>query len=196
MIPFTETMRHAHPLTPDDWVLEIGAHKGFDSRIFANQFGCQVIAYEPVREFYDELRQPTLNQKLVMPILAGVGGSNRAAMLGIKGELTGEMRSSDPQVAVHLLDIRDVLKNWRLQFGKPPALLQINAEGAEYDIFEAIWTADLMRELPRIQVQFHAVVPDYKKRYDGIRSFMAVTHEHLWQPGDFDTGWVGWGLRK
>lgn len=201
MIPFTETMRHDHPIAKDDWVLEIGAHKGYDTEIFAKKYGCQVVAFEPVKEFFDELIHRFVQfpvagvAGLVTPVHAGAAATTRREMFGVQGDRSGVACSGNHKESVNLMSIVTELNKWTNEFRKRPALLQINAEGGEYEILEALANAGLLSTLPRIQVQFHSVLPECRVRRAMIYDRLDRAHNMLWEPGEFDTGWVGWVRR-
>lgn len=68
-------------------------------------------------------------------------------------------------------------------------LMQINIEGAEFALMEEILDHPLLTHIARIQVQYHANVPDAPRRRDAIRARLAATHI---QTFNFPWVWECW----
>lgn len=191
---FTETDRHLHPLTPDSWVLEIGAHQGKDAQILARKYGCQVICYEPVKEFFDAIiammkSDATLNS-LLRAFHSGIGATAREETFGVKGELSGIVCSGNRSEKVTILPIDRVLKHWFDVFGHGPDLMNLNVESMEYEILEAILDRGMESQIARLQVQPHSVVPMAEKRWAGIRNRLLMNFRILAEHPAMDIGWT------
>lgn len=198
MKPFTENDRFNYTgLTSFRWVLDIGAHAGKSAFILAQKYGCHVVCYEPVTEFYNQLAARCItesfdkpNAGLIFPVKAAVGAEDGHALFGVHGDLSGEFCASDKQDAVTVEGIKSVLERWTTKFGEPPFLVMINAEGGEHVILETMLDQGLECQMKHLQVQPHAVVPDYAERWANIKRRLALNFKIAAEDPDFGTGWL------
>jgi hypothetical protein len=84
MIPFTENNRFDYNLTPNSWVLMLGGYCGKEAKIFSEKYGCRVVCYEPIKEFYDQLVARFVGtpwSNLIYPVNEAVGAIARTLTL-------------------------------------------------------------------------------------------------------------------
>ncbi len=157
-----------------------------------------MVAFEPIYSFFHAMVARFADEdisNLVIPIHHGVGENARREMFAVSGDRSGAFATGDRE-SVGIVPIESVLASWSDHFHRQPLLIQINAEGAEYEILKAMLDRDLVKNIPRIQVQFHSVVPDCRVLRARIYERMEATHDMLWQPcPDFDNTWTGWVSR-
>lgn len=195
MTPFTENNRFDYPaFTKDSWVLDIGAHCGKSAKILADKYGCRVISYEPVKEFYDQIvallkREPVL-QSLIMPVNAGIGATERDEIMGVQGDLSGIMCAGNRKETVKIVSIDKVIPLWMEILGSAPSLLMINAENMEYEILEAMLDNGLESFFQFLQVQPHGGVPRAAERWAAIRNRLLMNFRITSEDKDLGTGWL------
>lgn len=190
MKTFSEPMLLNWPLTPDSTVVEIGSHEGQMIHLLTEKFGCPIIGFEPVPEFYDAcVRRFKANPDVVIWPYA-LGGSNRRASFGIKGSMSGEHCSdSNATIGVPVRDVCQVFDGLGLDWID---LLTLNCEGGEYDILDRLVGSGWRWKIRGLTVQFHATVPGFAARRDSIRGRLTETHECLFSEPFI---WEGWKLR-
>lgn len=173
MKPFTESMRYEYPLTPESIVLDVGCHKGAFSKIISEKYGCIILAFEPIEQFYDEAVETLKDKPNVQVFKCGVGASARVEQFKIKGDMSGAFADGEKE------DVDIIAFDELLADGGPPSidLIKINIEGGEFELLEHIIEKELQGLSKNIQVQFHPVVADYEKRHTAIREALLKTHK-------------------
>lgn len=173
MKPFTESLRYEYPLTQDSIVLDIGCHKGTFSKIISEKYGCKILAFEPIKQFYDEAVKVLNEKPYVQVFKCGVGATARVEQFKIKGDMSGAFAEGEAE------DVDIVAMDELLADDGPPSidLVKINIEGGEFELLEHIIEKDLQGLFANIQVQFHTVVHDYEKRHVAIREALLKTHK-------------------
>lgn len=193
MKTFTESNRFEYSLTPDDWVLMLGGYQGKEAEIFARQFGCKVVCYEPITEFYNQLVARFIGtpwEKLIFPVHAAVGAHSGKDMFGIRGDMSGFACQSDKSESVDIVAITSVLVKWTQEFGTTPALCVMNIEGGEYQCLPALLDAGMDTFFGALQVQPHAVIPNAAGVWAGIRSRLLINFRITSEDPDLGTGWI------
>lgn len=183
MTPFTEDLRYQYDLTPDSVVIDCGGYEGRFAAGIYDRYGCTVHVLEPVKHFHDGilLRFGEAHLK-VHAHNFGIGAVNEARVFSIKGDMTGAYADNPETERVILRAADEVIE----MFAEPEiALLKLNVEGEEFSTLEKLVDSPMLARVRNIQVQWHAVVPDYQARYDALQAKLARTH-HL----TFDHGWV------
>jgi FkbM family methyltransferase len=163
-------------LTKDSVVVDIGAHVGVVSMTLAQQFGCQVYAYEPNPDNFERL---TENVKangltdLVRVYNLAVTKDGREVNIGTDTDNSGSnsiYKGGVPVESVTLDDIFNVV-------GERIDLLKIDCEGAECEILEG----DHLDRIGAIRGEFHGPdaptllelvkeqVPDTKVTLQGVK---------------------------
>ena len=173
MKPFTEEARYEYDLTPDSTVIDVGAHMGSFSKAISERYHCNVIAFEPIAEFYQKAHSALERFPKVFIHHSGLGAKSRFENYHKQGDSTGMFAGSHDiehcpvvsiDAAIHGLLVVDLLK--------------LNCEGGEYEILEHILSTGIAARFKNIQVQFHTVVYDWENRYRTIRDGLLKTH-HL-----------------
>ncbi len=170
---FQEKDRYIYPLTKSSVVMDVGAHKGTFAAEIYRLYGCRILCYEPVKEFFDELKLRTFGMDGVECFKYGLGGKDDHVTFHIKGDMTGAY-AEGPEERVEIRAIDGELRLSGLAYVN---LIKINAEGGEYALIESILDHNLAKSFGSIQVQFHGCIPDARERRDRIRERLSATHE-------------------
>ncbi len=157
---WSEALRYNYPLTPNSLVMDVGGFEGDWVMGIYTRYACNVLVFEPVKEFYEIIASKFHSNSKVLVYNYGLDGMS-TSVLSKGGE------------RVEIKDIFTVLNN----FAKVD-LIKLNIEGAEYDLLDYIIENGLQTKLINIQIQFHSNVADYEKRRESIREALAKTH-HL-----------------
>jgi FkbM family methyltransferase len=179
MKPFTESDRYEYPLTPESLVIDCGVHQGTFSHILHEKYGCQILGFEPVGQFYRQAAERLAPFEKIAVRQAGVGATTRTERMSIKGDMTGIFADNPEFEDVPVIAISEILAG----LGEVD-LIKINIEGMEFELLEAILDAGLATQLRNIQVQFHPILPDCERRHAAIRQGLLRTH-HL----TYDAPW-------
>lgn len=188
MKTFHESDRYIYDLHGDSVVIDAGCHKGQWAETISEKYGCRILAFEPISEFYFQAseRLDRFPKCEVFPM--GVGGRTRDEEFHIKGDMSGVNAEGDPEIVA----IRDILEVFS-EFGVLNAdVVKLNIESMEFEVLERMITSSLMPRVTNIQVQWHSCLPHALVRRNAITHQLAQTHEPTWGIGDFDNGWENW----
>ena len=100
---------------------------------------------------------------------------------------TGSFSSGGPIVRVQQKDISTFL----VGLTKFPSIIEMNIEGAEYDVLERLIEANLHMKIGTLLIQFHKIGPDYLARYVRIQDQLEKTHKLVFQ---YEFVWERWDL--
>ena len=165
-----------HPLTLESVVLDIGAYTGIWIEKMHKIYPCRFYAIEPIRPFYETIRRKFANIPTVHAKQVGIGvkeetitinmaaTQNDATQLIPVGTHTQNMENA--QIQLEPLD--KIMADWNIL---KIDLLQINIEGAEYDILENWIETGMIKKIKTIQIQFHNFpqIENYVERRANIR---------------------------
>lgn len=180
MKSFHESDRYDYPLTPNSIVIDAGGYQGSFATEIARKYGCTVHILEPVTRFREAIIARGIHAGIhIHPY--GLAGETKEAVFHIQGDSTGAFADSNDTECVVLHGIVSVLNEL---CPTRCDLLKLNIEGTEFDVLEAILSQNIATRITNIQVQFHAVVPNYMARYEAIRAGLLATH-HL----TYDAPW-------
>jgi FkbM family methyltransferase len=185
---FNEELRYNYPLNRNSLVVDIGGYKGDFASEILSRYNCQIIIYEPVKKFYDEIVERfKFNRHLVSVNHCAISGKDfqdyktKVIVDNESSSLIEDFSGIDkPIEEVHVLNNQDTIGC----LGEID-LLKINIEGGEYDVLPV---CDFTK-IKNIQIQFHSFVPDAFKMRDEIRKKLSLTHYVTYS---FDWIWENW----
>ncbi len=67
--------------------------------------------------------------------------------------------------------------------------MEINIEGGEYEVLPRLIDVGMVKDIDRLQIQFHSFVDNAAARREDIQSKLAKTHEMVWC---YDFVWECW----
>lgn len=201
MRPYTEADRYIYPLTAESIVLDVGAYLGEFAITIHRKYGCRVVCFEPVREFWEKL---LLNTGVtgIRCYQCGVGSTARDEQFGVQNNSTGLYADSRKKETVTIISIEQALAlatgNGKAvpTIDKPRrevALLKLNCEGMEFEILEKLIETGLIRQVRNIAVQFHWNADNAKARHEALHARLLETHNHDW--GTDPSFWIGYSLK-
>lgn len=190
MKPFEESDRYLYDLTPDSVVLDCGGYEGRWADGINEKYHCHIHIFEPIAKFCFDIQRRFAREPKINVYNIGVGGSSGIVPFKIKGDMTGAYADNPETEWVNIQDVNEVFERLKLT---EMALMKLNVEGSEFPIIEKMLEKGLLSCVLNLQVQWHAVVPDYQARYDALQMRLAESHELT-----FEHGWIwqNWRLRK
>lgn len=181
-----ETLKINHNLNRNSVVFEIGGYKGDWADQIYQKYKCYVYIFEPITEFYNLL---TIRFKGIQKIkIFNFGLSNKNKKVSISDTLdaSSQFSKGEKKQLVNLIDIVSFILDNDL---KQIDLLNINAEGAEYEILERLINEGEVIKCINIQVQFHDFIPNSSKRMYKIQKELYKSHYLTYQ---YEFVWENW----
>jgi FkbM family methyltransferase len=178
------------PLNKDSVVLDVGGYYGdFAAQIYC-RYGCKVFVFEPVKEFYEKIRDRFRNNQDIEAINAGVGASNKLLRINKSSDgssVFGQNREMEEIRMISLLEYMDDHIPTKVD------LIAINIEGGEYELLDAMFSDHgNANQFNYVLIQFHDFVANAPKMRDELREHMLRTHDLIW---DFPFVWECWKRR-
>lgn len=150
-------------LNPNSHVVEIGGFEGAWARKIFYEYACNMYVVEPLPDFFESLQRGLGRHEKVRLLNTGVGLKDGKDMIYLGGDGTSFSAETKNSVEVELRTISRIFDEWGLQ---EIDLLQMNIEGAEYDILENMIEVGVIDRIKNIQIQFHlGLKNDVERRY-------------------------------
>lgn len=182
-----DTLMLDHNLTEDSNVLEIGGYKGVWVSQIVSKYNPNVFIFEPVKEYYNYLCDKFLNNKKVKIFNCGVCDKTEKINISLIDDGSSLISNSDNKQSVDIVSFDDMLKITNL---KNIDLVQINIEGAEYNLLEHIFKNNLYQSINKFLIQYHTNIIDCDVRRSNIQNcFENVGYHKVF---DYPFIWEGW----
>ena len=150
-----------HNLSENSIVIDVGAYKGLWAEQLYNKFKCNIYLIEPINEFYNILEQKFSNNSKIS--YKNIGLSNKNSIINIhKNSINNDStklinsnnsnKNSKNCFSIELMTLDRFLLLYNL---KTVDLIQVNIEGAEYDLLDHWIETDIVNSINTIQIQFH-----------------------------------------
>lgn len=157
-----EFLRYEYALTPDDVVIDIGAHQGeFSQKIF-DKYHCRVIAIEPtgyIHGFKDG--------EVIQAAASDYDGEQSFGGLSLYTSIYEPSAHRYP-----CFDVCSLLEKY-----SDIGLVKINIEGGEYRLLKHILASGMETRIRNLQVQFHLIDGQPCERwYEQISEELSETH--------------------
>jgi len=159
-----EFLRYEYDLSPDDVVIDIGAHEGEFSQKIYDKFKCKVIAIEPTG-YIDGFKDGEVIQK------AASDYDGEQSFGGLS------LYTSIYEPAAHRYPCFDICS--LLEKYPDIGLVKVNIEGGEYRLLKHILAKGTHTRIRNLQVQFHQIDGEpFEQWYLEIADKLSDTH-HL-----------------
>ena len=182
-------LRLSYPLDSDSFVLDIGGYEGSWSKAIHTKYGCNIEIYEPVKSFFNGIKDAFKGVDKVKVFNSGVSSKSGEAIIYVpeKGKDGSNLfLGNGVEETINLESILDIIPEGGVD------LLKLNIEGCEYDLLESLISSGSHLKVKNIQVQFHDFFPDSKERRDGIRESLKGTHKETYC---YPFIWENWELK-
>ncbi|MSQ79824.1 MAG: FkbM family methyltransferase [Flavobacteriaceae bacterium] len=184
------THRVRYKLTENSTVLDVGGFRGEWASDIFSRYMCNILVFEPVREFHEYLQQKfELNPKIrVFPY--GLGKKTETVDMYINNDCssvyTGMTATNTEKVSI--VGIADWFRDTNVEHVD---LMKLNIEGAEFALMQEMFRHGLHLRVSNIQVQFHGFVPDSTKFRNAIHAELWKTHHPTY---NFPFIWENWEI--
>lgn len=178
-----------HDLDQKSIVVDVGGFTGVWAKKIIQKYDPKFFILEPVKSFQNALDTKFSNNPKVKILKHGLGTPGNF-QISLSGDASSIFDSAD-EVATETISISSfddfILKNSIESID----LLQINIEGAEYDLLDQILARSFLTNIKKIQVQFHLNVGNAVEKRDSIRTRLSSTHHNTL---NFPFVWETWEL--
>lgn len=170
-----EYLRYQYTLTPEDLVVDIGAHEGEFSREIFKRYGCRIIAIEPTG-YIDGFKDGEVINKAA----SDYDGYQDFGGLSLYSSIYEAKAHRYP-----CFDFNSLLSKYN-----EIALVKMNIEGGEYRLLRHVIQGGLISRIRNLQVQFHVIEGQPSQRwYNEISSLLEQTHSVRWR---YSFCWESW----
>ena len=180
-----------HPLNSNSLVMDVGGFTGNWTNGIYLRYNCNIIVYEPVREYYSILKNRFINKNKIIAKNYGLGNVNKEILIEKRNvQSTTFISNKNLAEEVNIKSIKNELSNY-----KKIDLMSINIEGGEYELMDAILEHNLTSKINNIQIQFHEWYPSYEKSHilsKEIRKRLSLSHKLTYS---YPFVWENWQLK-
>jgi len=131
-----------------------------------DKYNPNVYILEPIPKFYKTMVNKFKGNNKVHLLNVGISTENKNDTIFLNGDGSSSNIKNGKPIKVIFNDMNTILDEWGLD---SVDLLQINIEGDEYPLLDAIIENGLIKKFKNIQVQFHLSFGDATGRRDKIR---------------------------
>ena len=169
-------------LNEDSIVVDVGARHGDWAVPIRDKYNCNVICFEIIQSFVDELKN------LNFPVYkVAILDNNSIETFGVDDN-EASVYHSDNTFEVETID---TLKLFDIINSPTIDLLKLNIEGAEYRVIQNLIDNNLLHKIKNIQVQFHKI-ENFENIYDQLYDILSETHTLTWK---YPFIWESWKLK-
>ena len=182
-----ETLMVEHIINNKSHVVEIGGFKGVWVSQIVEKYNPYVYIFEPVEEYYSFLCNKFKDNHKIKIYKLGISNKNDSLNISIGCDGSSLMSISDKKELIDVICFDEMIKLLKL---KTIDLMQINIEGAEYDLLDFALKKDSFKSIQKVLIQFHTNVDDCEKRRNSIQSNLEkIGFSKLF---DYPFIWEGW----
>ena len=178
-----------YPLTEQSIVVDLGAFKGVWAKQIIQKYNPYVYLLEPVDTFYNSLVNKFESNPKVHIINSGIAVEDCNDILYLNDDSTSKFTNQhENKIQANFISIESLLNI----INKNVDLVQINIEGAEYDLLDYMIDTNLIENFTNIQIQFHTFIDDAEKRRKQIQKKLSKKFTKLF---DYPFVFEGWSKK-
>lgn len=166
-----------YALKDGDTVLDIGGYHGEWTAVLLDRnkgIDCRVFIFEPVLEFCKVILARFSEHKNVTILNTALSDSTGRAKMTVLGEGSHIAESG---AEIDTFDVVDFFNEYEIS---NVALASINVEGHEFKLLPRMIETGLIKNIEKLQVQFHAEYPNAVELRDQIRERLIKTHIEMY----------------
>jgi FkbM family methyltransferase len=179
-----------HDLTENSIVIEFGGYLGDWSTNIYEKYKCNLFIYEPVKKNYDEISQKFSSIDKIKVLNHGVSDETKECEIIVKDDSSSvyqEMTKSNQTETISLKSVSDIFNEIK---SNEVDLISMNIEGCEYGVMESLIESGLIKNVKKLQVQFHFEMgPETFGRRSEIQKKLMETHTMIY---NYDFCWEAW----
>lgn len=185
-----DTHRINYPLDENSIIFDIGGYEGTWSQKMFDKYQSNIYIFEPVKAFYDIIKEKFKNNEKVKIFQFGLGAKNETIEINLDGDGSSHIHKKDS--TKETIEIKSLVEFIEQNNLDKINLVKINIEAAEFDLLDDVLKNDKAKVFDDIQVQFHTFIPDCVERRDAIREGLSKTHKLTY---DFTFIWENWRIK-
>jgi FkbM family methyltransferase len=175
-------------LTAQDSVCVLGAYLGDSIHEYRNRFGSSVIGLEPISEFCASLSSRFGADQKVQVLKIGASDRSESVNINLSDDATSFYIEGGRSEIINCVDIVEVFES----FEKPPYLLEINIEGAEFKVLNRLLDSPFANSVNTLLIQFHNFVEDSEIMRAEIRKRLSEDYVEIFS---YPFVWERWDLK-
>lgn len=154
---------HRHNLDTNKLIVDIGSYKGKWIHKMNELYGCKCVDVEPISEYFNEAEKLTFSNEIKLYNFGLTDGDQEEGFISVDEDASSvfydNIEFADRKVKRKKIKLKNV-KSFFNMIESDIDVLQINAEGLEYDIIPCIFKSDIVSRIKCVQVQFHDFYPN------------------------------------
>ncbi len=154
------------------------------------RYKCNIYIFEPISSFYNELVNKFKDNNKIKLFEFGLFNKNKKTFIYKSKDASSIFIDKEPKEEINLVDINDFVISNNIN---NVDLIEINVEGAEYDILDRMIEKNIVKIFKNIQIQFHTIVEDYNGRRNRICNELSKTHYRTW---NYEFNFENWKLKE
>jgi len=180
-----------HNLNQESVVVDVGGFTGSWAEKTIAKYDPKFFILEPVKSFQNVLDAKFSNNPKVKILKHGLGTPGNF-QISLSGDASSIFNAANEVATetISILSFDDFISNNKI---KEIDLLQVNIEGAEYDLLDQMLFSSFLTNIKKIQVQFHLNVENAVEKRNSIRARLSNTHRNTL---NFPFVWETWELHK
>lgn len=174
-------------LNEDSIVFDVGGFEGeFAERIY-EKYKCTVYVFEPVPDHWSICVDKFKNNSKIKVYKFGLSDKNQQMRFSVASNASSSNHSENQQtIEVELKSMIEFMRNANI---KKIDLLKLNIEGGEYDLLPSLISADEIKKISFLQIQFHDFTEDMRRNKSVITNDLQKTHQRTY---NYEFVWEGW----
>ncbi len=185
-----KTLRVHYDLGPESTVVDLGGYLGQCASDLYAMYRCRIFVFEPVAAYAAAATRRFARNDAIRVFPYGLAASTGAAEITVDGYSSSIFIQGETRETIELMDVVECLRD---DLGLSAIdLMEINIEGAEYDLLDRVLGENYHLAIRNIQVQFHDFVEGAQQRRQDIRRRLSATHELTYE---YYFVWENWRRR-
>lgn len=141
-------------LTEESNIVDLGGYTGVWAERMVKLYNPNVYIIEPIKEYYDIMKEKfSINPKVHL-LNVGIGTSSRKDIIFKNADGSSQHINKGEKLEIDLKSIEDLFEIFNIS---NVDLLQINIEGAEYEVLENMISTKFINKIKNLQIQFHDI---------------------------------------
>lgn len=182
-----ETVMLDHNINENSHVVEIGGFKGVWVKQIVDKYNPYIHIFEPVQEYYTFLCKKFEDNPKIKIYKLGISDKKDNVNISLIDDGSSLFSTSDKTEVIDLIPFDEMIEMLDL---KSIDLLQINIEGAEYDLLDFAITKNSLKDIQKILIQFHTNINNCEIRRKEIQSNLVKLG--FTKIFDYPFIWEGW----
>lgn len=183
------TRRYSYELNENSLVVDAGGFRGDFAAEIYRRFGCTVIVFEPVVEYYEQIKDRFKHVARILAEPKGLSDRSQECLISVSGSSSSRYTATNDEtntVRVEMTTLDDYLSDHQIE---QVDLLKLNIEGGEYDVIDSLLRTGSIKHVTDIQIQFHDFVDGADRRRERLQRELSKTHTKTW---DYPFVWESW----